>query len=210
MLGDQTATAIRHAWEADIETHLEADQTPTLHLGIEHQLLHSAPGLLALQALAAARADITAPVVVAGGASPLWLGALMHGERGGGLDASPDMSVVYAGSDAATYMASRTLYANGHEPLSRDAFLRPPAALPPAMVRWLAPTVDLMADPGVNAPAETLPLYAATRAVLEQAHIPNSSVTHPPSTQPVNWTAHAAILLAVIMVLAAVVLSLQP
>ena len=206
MLGDQTVTAIRGAWQADIETHLEADQTPTLHLGIEHQLLHGAPGLMALQALAAARDDITAPVVVAGGASPLWLGALMHGQRGDPPDGSPDMSTLYAGSDAATYMASRTLYGNGHEPLNRDAFLRPPSALPSAMVRWLAP----IAAPGVNAPAETVPIYAATRAVLEQADATQSSTTHSPAHHPINWTAHAAILLAIIMVLAAVVLSLQP
>lgn len=210
MLGDQTSAAIRAAWQARIEAHLEADQTPVLQLGMEHEFLNGARGLLALQALATAREDITAPVVVAGGASSLWLAALMHGRRPVYPEGSPNVRVIFAGSDAATYMASRTLYSNGDSPLSRDALLRPPAELPPAMVRWLAPT----ADPGVNAPGETLPIYAAVRAVRAQIDSPVSATTrstiYPNGAPPVQWTAYAAIMLAVIMVLAAVVLSLQP
>lgn len=210
MLSDRSSAVICSAWQADIEVHLEADQTPVLQLGMEHQLLNSASGLMALQGLAATRFDITAPVAVAGGASPLWLTALMHGRTGEQPDGSPDIHAIFAGADAGTYMASRTLYAGGYEPLRPDAILRPPALLPPAMVHWLAPRSEV----GANAPTETLAFYLSSRALQE--HMDATLLTSPQSTlhptgkQTIDWTAFTAIMLAVIMVLAAIVLSLQP
>ncbi len=206
MLSNQTPDAIRSAWQADIDAHLEAGQTPMLHMGMAHQILDGAPGLLALQALAAARFDITAPVSLAGGSSPLWLAALMHGRPADHPDGSPDVRVLYAGADAATYMASRTLHADGDGPLSRDAFLRPPAGLPSAMVGPFAPT----AEPGVDAPGETLPFYTSARALREWMDKTLPATYYPTMSNPANWTAYAAIMLAVILVLAGVVLSLQP
>jgi len=206
MLNNQTPDAIRSAWQADIEAHLEADQTPMLHMGVTHQILDGAPGLLALHALAAARFDITAPVALAGGSSPLWLAALMHGRPADHPEGSPDVRLIYAGADAATYMASRTLHADGDGPLGRDAFLRPPAGLPSAMVERFAPT----AEPGVGAPEETLPFYTSARALRERMDQTLPSPPYSTTGNPANWTAYAAIMLAVILVLAAVVLSLQP
>lgn len=208
MLSNRTIEQIRAAWRADIKAHLEAGQTPVLQLGLDRLLLEGAPGLLALQTLAEQRDDITAPLALVSGTSPLWPAALLHGRPANRPSRSPDIYPIYAGADVATWLASHTLYAGGYSPLRRGAFLRPPAGLPPAMTPLLVP----MSEPGASAPWETLPFYAVSLAERDQAHKdgarPISEVASADHTP--DWTAYAAVMLAVLLVLAAIVLSLQP
>jgi len=206
MLSNRTIEQIRNAWRADIEAHLEAGQTPVLHLGLDRLILEGAPGLLALQTLAEKRDDITAPVIVVGGTSPLWPAALMHGRSANRPARSPDIYALYGGADVATWMASHTLYAGGTSPLRRSAFLRPPAGLPPAMTSLLAP----MSEPGASAPWETLPFYAVSLAERDRNRQAETSATAPATASGPAWSAYAVIMLAVLLVLAAVLLSLQP
>ena len=206
MLSNRTIEQIREAWRADIEARLEAGQTPVLSLGVDRLILENAPGLLALQTLAERRDDITAPVLLAGGTGPLWPAALLHGRPASRPPRSPDIYPIYAGADVATWMASHTLYAGGYDPLRRNAFLRPPAGLPPAMAPLLAP----MSEPGAAAPWETLPFYAVSLAERDQIRRDGSPLETPAPGHAPDWTAYAAIMVAVLLVLATIVLSLQP
>ncbi len=206
MLSNQTIEQIREGWRADIEAHLEAGQTPVLHLGMDRLILEGAPGLLALQTLAERRNDITAPLALAGGTSPLWPAALLHGRPADRPPRSPDIYPIYAGADVATWLASHTLHASGYNPLRRGAFLRPPAGLPPAMAPLLAPA----SEPGAAAPWETLPFYTVAQAERDQRRLAGASLETPAAGRTPDWTAYAAIMLAVLLVLAAIILSLQP
>ena len=206
MLSNRTIEQIREAWRADIEAHLEAGQTPVLQMGLDRLILEGAPGLLALQTLAERRDDITAPLVLAGGTSPLWPAALMHGRPADRPPRSPDIYPVYAGADVATWLASHTLYAGGTGPLRRRAFVGPPAGLPPAMAPLLAP----MSEPGAAAPWETLPFYAVSLAEQDQQRRSGATLETLAAPASPDWTAYAAVMLAVLLVLAAIILSLQP
>jgi len=206
MLNNRTVEQIRAAWRADIEAHLEAGQTPVLQLGLDREILEGAPGLLALQTSAERRDDITAPLALVGGTSPLWPAALLHGRPADRPPRSPDIYPIYAGADVATWLASYTLYAGGYSPLRQSAFLHPPAGLPPAMTPLLAP----MSEPGTAAPWETLPFYAVAQADQDQRRRARTSLEAPTANHAPDWTAYAAVMLAVLLVLAAIILSLQP
>jgi hypothetical protein len=206
MLSNRTIEQIRAAWQADIEAHLEAGQTPALHLGLNREILEGAPGLLALQTLAERRDDITAPVIMAGGTSPLWPAALLHGRPADRPPRSPDIYPIYAGADVATWLASHTLYADGYSPLRRHAFLRPPAGLPPAMTPLLAPTNE----PGAAVAWEALPFHVVAQAERDQRRRAGAPTETPAADHAPDWTAYAAVMLAVLLVLAAIILSLQP
>jgi hypothetical protein len=175
-------------WQDEVETQLEAGTAPLLDMGASHWVLEGAASLLALQLLAARRNDVTRPVVIAGGNSPLWLGALFHPTPHTRPSLSPDLKVVYAGADPATYMATLGVHAAG----LRARFAGDSTATP-LEVRWLlAPKMA----PGRPAPWEALPFLE----IGEQPRVPLPAV--PPEPDPTtDWIAWSVLLLAVFLIL---------
>ncbi|MCB0045686.1 MAG: hypothetical protein KDD92_09665 [Caldilineaceae bacterium] len=193
MLPDRTAEELNARWQERIAHGLEADQSPAIHLGRDERLVEQNQSLLALQLLAAARADFSTPVVVAGGNSALWPAALFFAQAEGAYVQTPPLRVLYGGADAATVLASRALYADGDRPLTATAYLRPPRGLPAAMVAPVAPN----ADPIPVLDWEMLPVQLAA----DPSPNPQSSE---------DWLAYLFVILAVVLVALAFALSLAP
>ncbi|HXF62238.1 MAG TPA: hypothetical protein VNK95_11520, partial [Caldilineaceae bacterium] len=143
MYWNRSAAEVAAAWQTEIESKLEAGATPLLTAGMSSLAYSGTMTLLALQMLARRRADLTAPVLAAGGSGALWLGLLLGPDSGPG---APEPSVVYAGPDPATYLA-------GIATLSTGALAVPAAVAtgaPPDMALWLSPRLH----PGAPAPWE--------------------------------------------------------
>ena len=134
MLHNPTSATIRAEWTTAIEAHLEAGLTPVLNLGYSHSVLDGVPAAIALQSLINRRTDVTFPLAVGGGSSPLWLAALLHEAGNGPGRLSPGPLTIFAGADMGTYMASLTTAPRTAE-READLVLPPPAQLP-ANLRW--------------------------------------------------------------------------
>ncbi len=197
MLPEYTPAELSTRWQREIGLQLEAGQNSAFHLGYDFQLVDHAQGLLALRMLAAQRLDLSQPAAIAGGTSPLWLDLLLDQPAPPITSLTPRLQVIYGGADAATIVASRTLYADGSRSLRKAAYLQPPAGLPNAFVDQLAPRAG-------HSPAtewSAYPFWEIDRAqVGRDWAMPQSE----------DWLAYATIMLAVLLLLAAIVLSVIP
>lgn len=175
------------AWQPEIEFAEEANSTPALYCAGSAQVLDSAPGLLAAEALAVARADLTAPVLLAGGPSPGWLALLFHARPADAPPLSPGCVTLFAGADAATLLAS------GQIARPRGPFAPPMHDLGSGYDALVRPRLE----PGVPLRWEMLPFWLAT--------LPTPAAPTPSDDARQEWLAWAAVALALIMLAAALV-----
>ncbi len=197
MLPEYTPAELSTRWQREIGLQLEAGQNSAFHLGYDFQLVDHAQGLLALRMLAAQRLDLSRPSVIAGGTGPLWLDLLLDQPAPPNSLLTPPLHVIYGGADMATVLASRTLYADGSRSLRKAAYRQPPAGLPNAFVDQLAPR----AAPSPATEWNAYPLWEIDRAqVGRKWAMPEDE----------DWLAYATIMLAVLLLLAAIVLSVMP
>lgn len=142
---------IARAWQVELDTGLETGEAPFFGLGPQQSILPGMAGLMALALVEAERDDTLAPVVVAGGTSPLWLAALLHDRPAHAPLGSPGVIAAYTAPDPATHCATLTTYDT-----RRSVFRRRPAGLPPAFQPVVVPTTQ-----AANTPLEMLPLAEA-------------------------------------------------
>lgn len=196
MYWNRSAAEIAAAWQTEIETKLEAGAPPLLTAGMSSLAYSGIVTLLAFQLLERRRADLTAPVLAAGGSGALWLGLLLGPNSEPG---APEPSVVYAGPDPATYLA-------GIATLSTGALAAPAAVAtgaPPDMALWLAPRLQ----PGAPAPWEALPFAEVGERPLPPLAEPGSAARATGETDPTaGWIAWGAMLLALCLVLSALLI----
>ena len=103
----KTTTNYQTQWQTTIERGLEAGQTPLIDLGASLGELPQLNALVALLSFAGQRADLTSPVIIAGGNSVLWLAGLFYPAY---LPHVPALTVLYGGADPTMQLASSTLY----------------------------------------------------------------------------------------------------
>ena len=189
MLSRRTAAAIAAAWQTEIERGLEVGARPLWTSGAADDLLPSAGTLLALQQMLADRADLTTPLVVAGGNSALWLGLLLSPRPTAQGRHAPLPVVRFAGADAATHLAALAC-------LAAPTAATDPA---PALTLPLAP----QQHPGAAAPWESLPLGICG----DPAPMPLvAGGGRAPADSLADWIAWAAMILAGALILAALIL----
>lgn len=156
MLDNRTSQHIAAAWRTEIETSLESGQTPLLVVGRPFLELETAPTLLALQALAATRLDVTRPVVAVGGSGAAWPAALLLSRDSGRAPRAPDLRIYYTGADAATTMATLAIHQRSAADLPQQS---------PALRRLLAQSHEVnwqfepRRTPGAATWWETLPFW---------------------------------------------------
>src|SRR6476619_3449187 len=78
MIFKPRTSALQRDWRTEIDTSLEAGQTPLLDLGSSQQMLRGLPILMALRTFAARRVDVAAPNLLIGGNPVMWLVCLMQ------------------------------------------------------------------------------------------------------------------------------------
>ena len=180
------ATAdILAAWQPEIEFAEEASSTPVLFCGGSAQVLDAAPGLLAAEALAAARDDLTAPLIPAGGPGAGWLDVLLLERPADAPLASPEHAALYAGPDQATVLAG------GQAARSPGRFTPPVHDLGSGYDALLRPRLESAVPPRL----EALPFWLAT--------LPAPAALTPADAARRTWTAWAAVALALLMLIAA-------
>jgi hypothetical protein len=186
MASHNLTTPLRTSWQDQVEISLEVGEAPLLDLGVSNGVLDSIPALATLHAFAEQRMDMTAPTIVSGGNSLLWLAALMHLRNP--APRSPNLTVVYGGADLATHIAS--LMTQRSNPPSR---LVQPDALPASLAPLLAPGAQ-------SGPLlwETLPLAAAEE---HSAAVGRPDEANLPAGDP--WLTWTAMILAVALVVIA-------
>lgn len=190
MIWNSSAAAIAAAWQTEIETKLEAGATPLLQTGASSSLLAGAAPLMAYHQFAARRTDITTPLVVAGGSSPLWLGLLLAPDDTRGV---PLPAVVFGGPDLVSQFATVLILSSGA--LTAPSPIR--TGTPPALAGFYAPRLA----PGAVTPWESLPFVeVGERPQLGPA---DAAVESDPTHE---WIAWGALLLALCLVLSALLI----
>jgi hypothetical protein len=180
------ATAdILAAWQPEVEFAEEASAAPVLFCGGSAQVLDLAPALLAAEALAADRADLTAPLIPAGGPGPGWLDVLLLERPADAPLLSPEHAALYAGPDQATVLAS------GQAARTPGRFAPPVHDLGSGYDALLRPRLEPAAPPRL----EALPFWLAT--------LPAPVAPTPGDATRRAWTAWAAVALALIMLVVA-------
>jgi hypothetical protein len=180
------ATADIHAaWQPEIEFAAEASSTPVLFCGGSAQVLDLLPALLAAGALAAARADLTAPLLPAGGPGPGWLALLLLERPAGAPPPSPDHATLFAGADQASVLAS------GQTARTPARFAPPMHDLGSGYDALLRPRLEPAAPPRL----ESLPFWLAT--------VPAPAVPTPGDAARAAWAAWAGVALALLMLVVA-------
>jgi hypothetical protein len=175
---------ITEFWETEIDAALEAGRRPLLFIGQSATTLGMLPGLLTLEALAARRADASAPRAALAGTTPFWLSPLMQ-------PAPPDrvhpIQPIYLGPDTATIMASSNLIMGQ----GVQTNLRPVAPLPGNVPPGFAPGV--------------LPLTRPAEPVLWNA-LPFTRIRVEHARPGIDGTAFAALFLAAALIVFALLL----
>ena len=176
-------------WQTEIDRSLEAGHTPILDLGENSQPLGTLPVLAALRAFVAHRADVTAPILLAGGDPGLWLALFMQARSPELLRRSPDPTVVFAGADLVTYLASQTTI----QPERLWEAAQTPNATPAAM----APLFALALPASAPMAWESLP-FRLTAGASAQRSANRALVT---TTE--TWTGWLAIAIALGLIFSA-------
>lgn len=190
MFWRQSANTLHQDWRTTIDASLEAGQIPGLDLGSSQQMLQGLPVLAALRTFATQRVDVTAPTLLLGGDAALWLAFLMYVRSPSEMHRSPEPTIVFAGPDVATYLASLTTLTSERTPEA--------ALLPQATPPWVRPLFLPAAAAQMVLPWETLPF--AVTAEAQTAAAPQTSAANRD-----EWLSWFAIGLVVLLLLAALI-----
>ncbi len=199
---NQAPVAIDIEWQSELEASLEAGRMPLLDLGSSHLLLDDLAMLAALRTFVAHRVDVMAPVMVAGGTSSLWLAVLMQMQPNTTLRQPLAPTVVFAGADRASYLATLTTLA----PERPSEAERMPASAPANMLPLFTPYTQ--ARPTL--PWDALP-FAVTEEALTSSHVPGAQLTasgetiNTGATSLDTWVSWAMIGLTLLLVLLALI-----
>ncbi|MCX6044276.1 MAG: hypothetical protein NT075_04135 [Chloroflexi bacterium] len=194
---NQAPVAIDVAWQSEIEASLEAGWRPLLDLGSSQLSLEDVTMLTALRTFVDQRVDVSAPVMLAGGHSVLWLAVLMH-QPSTALHQSLAPTLVFAGADRATYLATLTTLLPGQFAETERLAQSAPANMAALFTPYTQARTAL--------PWDLLP-FAVTEEALAG---PRSSAEHqtvdsPDATRLEPWISWAAIGLTLLLVLFALI-----
>lgn len=195
---NQAPVAIDVAWQSEIEASLEAGWRPLLDLGSSQLSLEDVTMLAALRTFIDQRVDVAAPVMLAGGHSVLWLAVLMHPPSTTAQRQALAPTLVFAGADRATYLATlTTLLPERFAETERLA-----QSAPANMTALFTPYTQAR----TALPWDLLP-FAVTEEALAD---PRSSAEHqtvdsPDATRLEPWISWAAIGLTLLLVLFALI-----
>lgn len=173
MLWNSSSQTAVDTWQAELEFALEAGDTPLLQVGGSQQTLAGLTSANALEILAEQRSDLVRPVILIGGASSIWLAALFQSSPANALVATG--TVLYAGADGATRIASSASAANARSHLRRS-----PGDAPTGFVELLVPGAFPGAPFGWDALAPS---------VLEVGVPPEMQSAHQPVATHADWLA---------------------
>lgn len=186
------AFPIQRDWQTELDTSLEAGQTPLLDLGSSQQMLRGLPVLAALRTFVTQRRDVTAPILLIGGNAALWLALLFQVRSPAETRRSPEPTIVFAGADLPTYMASLTTLTPERSPET--------ALMPHATPPMLRPLFVPFTPAQMASPWESLALGLA-----EEAQATNAVALRSGAMQNDEWLSWLAIGLVVILLLLALV-----
>lgn len=182
MAMNSTTEEILVAWQRMIESNQEAGTTPLLTLGESTTLLDGLPGLIAYHELVTTRTDLTTPVAQAGGSSALWFTMLS--------DSAPRATApLFSGVDAASVLALETLHVDQMNSRQYPSPVEVPGQLPAGFIPHLEPT-------------------ATAGTTFHWSSFPFALMNPAPSageTGGVDWTAYAAVFLALCLILLALI-----
>jgi hypothetical protein len=140
---------IENAWNESLDLSLETGESPIFEMDAVSGGLTGMNAVLAMTLLDAQRTDLTAPQLLIGGASPLWLAALFHSRPDNAPRRTPPLTVIYTAPDVATDLAARTTWDT-----RRSAFYQRPANLSP----WAQPEAGPERNPATPDRWELAPL----------------------------------------------------
>ena len=198
----QGPVAIDIEWQSELEASLEAGRMPLLDLGSSHLIIDDLSMLTALRTFAAHRADVLAPVMIAGGTSSLWLAALIEMQPATGPRRPLAPTGIFAGADQASYLATLTTLT----PARRLEAGRMSQAIPANMLPLFTPYTQ--ARPTL--PWDALP-FAVTEEALTSTRSSGSQLTAVPATVRTEattldaWVSWVAIGLTLLLVLLALI-----
>ncbi len=189
---NQAAVTISTEWQNAIEAELEAGRTPVLDIGASNLILDDLGMLTALRILVARRVDVTAPVIIAGGNSALWLAGLMQRPPNTALHRPLAPTIVFAGADRASYLATLTLFMPDRSAESGPRSQSAPASMAPLFTPYTQARAAL--------PWDSLP-FAVTEDALAATRAPGSQRTAGLDL----WVGWAAIGLTFLLILLALI-----
>ncbi len=194
---NQAPVAIYTEWQSEIEASIEAGRMPLLDLGSSNLSLDDLAMLAALRTFVDQRVDVTAPVMIAGGSSILWLAALMQQQPTTALRRPLAPILVFAGADRATYLATlTTLLPEQFAETGRLA-----QAAPANMAVLFTP----YAQARTSLPWDLLP-FAVTEEALAGSRSSDRQLAGSIDASPLElWVSWAAIGLALLLVLFALI-----
>lgn len=149
------AATIYTEWQQQLDESVETGEALLIEFGVSGSALHQVHALLALEHLAAARADFAIPWLLVGGDGVTWMAALTGSAAGGAPRQSPRMMPLYGGADLVTYMAMPATLSGASSylrnrvvtglPTGMHALLIP-TTQPGAALRWLSLPFLLLAQ----------------------------------------------------------------
>lgn len=176
MFWNRTSRSILPRWQDDLSHCIELGRSPIFYLGRSDAALDGLLGVQTLSHFAQHNRAVTAPRVLMGGESALWLFASLHSRsvrgvprsvgRGERRSEQPETMVVFTGVDPATHMASIGI---AHAPNSTSFPAEantnggPMPGLPRSMAWLYAP----VAEPASDAPWSAVPFLWAPAATLQ-------------------------------------------
>lgn len=159
MFWNRSSAQITRQWRSEIEAKVEAGRTPRLELGLNDAPAEGSLVLTSLHRLARRRADITSPLVLAGGRGPLWLAALCTPLPARKAPGPREPRVVFSGISPADYLAASAIAAPETEwPRRFDSTtaIEPRAQFAPRTASGFIPAWDTLPFLEAAAPLEPL------------------------------------------------------
>ncbi|CAN5784338.1 hypothetical protein BH10CHL1_BH10CHL1_22810 [soil metagenome] len=194
---NQAPIDISTEWQSEIEASLEAGGMPLLDLGSSTLSLDDLAMLAALRTFMDQRIDVTAPVMIAGGSSGSWLAALMQRSPNWGQRRPLSPTLVFAGADRATYLATLTTMLP-----ERPAEINHRAHIAPAN---MAPLFTPYTQARMALPWDLLP-FVVTEEALAGPRASDRPLADPIDAHPIDlWVSGAAIGLVLLLILFALI-----
>jgi hypothetical protein len=194
---NQAPVAINTAWQSEIEASLEAGRRPLLDLGSSQLSLDDVTMLAALRTFVDHRVDVSAPVMLAGGNSVLWLAVVMHQPATTVLRQPLAPTLVFAGADRATYLATLTTLL----PERFAATERLAQSAPANMASLFTPYTQAR----TTLPWDLLPFAVTEEALAGPRSSEHQTVNSLDATRLELWISWAAIGLTMLLVLFALI-----
>lgn len=179
MIYNNDSAAIKRHWQQQIDESLEAGDALVLEGGVSNSVVHNLGPLVALDQLAAERADVTAPWFLIGGDGVAWTMAWLRAVH------APALLPLYGGADQATYLAMlATLPTRPHDSTATAALI--------GLYSWLLPA----RQPGVA------PSWSAFPFVLAETTVA------PDDAQPTQLAAPSLAWLSLVVVIGLIISAL--